>query len=300
MSLLVIGTLAYDGIETPYARRENVLGGSAVYFSVSAANFGPVRLVGVIGGDFAARDLELLASRRIDLDGVEKVESGRTFRWSGRYEADWNTRSTLQTQLNVFEHFDPKVPESYRDSRYVFLANAEPKVQLRALDQCEEPAFVVADTMNLWIDTTREALLEVLRRVDGVVLNDEEARMLTGERSLIRAATKVRELGPRYVILKKGEHGAFLVGSDVRFALPAYPVEEVVDPTGAGDSFAGGFMGFLAAADCVEPATLRRAMLYGTVTASFCVQGFGVEALQARRRAQVESRFNELLGFVTP
>ncbi len=300
MSLLVIGTLAYDAIETPFARRENVLGGSAVYFSVSAANFGPVRLVGVVGGDFAARDLELLAARRVDLDGVERVAGGRTFRWSGRYEADWNTRTTLETQLNVFESFDPKVPESYRDSRYVFLANAEPKVQLRALDQCGDPTFVVADTMNLWIDLKRDELLEVLRRVDGVVLNDEEARMLTGERSLIRAASKVRELGPRYVILKKGEHGAFLIGADVRYALPAYPVDEVVDPTGAGDSFAGGFMGYLAAADCVEPATLRRAMLYGTVTASFCVQGFGIEALLHRRRAQIESRFNELLGFLTP
>lgn len=299
MSLLVIGTLAYDTIETVHARREDVLGGSAVYFSVSAANFCPVRLVGVVGGDFRAEDLTLLRERGVDTAGVERVEDGRTFRWTGRYEADWNTRTTLETQLNVFEHFDPKVPAGYRDSKYVFLANAEPKVQLRALEQCTRPAFVVADTMNLWIDIRREELLELLRKVDGVVLNDEEARMLTGERNLMRAAHKVRELGPRYVVLKKGEHGAFLIGDDVHYALPAYPVDEVIDPTGAGDCFAGGFMGYLAAADCVEAPTLRRAMLYGTVTASYCVQGFGVEVLQQKRRAQIESRFNELLDFVT-
>jgi sugar/nucleoside kinase (ribokinase family) len=299
MSLLVIGTLAYDGIETPYARRENVLGGSAVYFSLSAANFGPVRMVGVVGGDFEKRDLELLSARAVDTRGVERVAEGKSFRWAGRYEADWNTRTTLETQLNVFEHFDPKVPKSFRDSRYVFLANAEPKVQLRALEQCTQPSFVVADTMNLWIEIRRDELLDVLRRVDGIVLNDEEARMLTGERNLIKAAARVRELGPRYVMLKKGEHGAFLVGEDVRYALPAYPVDAVVDPTGAGDCFAGGFMGYLAAADCVEAPTLRRAMLYGTVTASFCVQGFGVEVLADKRRAHIESRFNELLEFVT-
>ncbi len=299
MSLLVIGTLAYDSIETPFARRENVLGGSAVYFSLSASNFGPVRLVGVVGGDFERKDLELLSTRGVDVRGVERVADGKSFRWSGRYEADWNTRTTLETQLNVFEHFDPKVPKNFRDSTFVFLANAEPKVQLRALEQCSSPGFVVADTMNLWIEIRRDELLEVLRRVDGIVLNDEEARMLTGERNLIKAAAKVRELGPRYVILKKGEHGAFLFGEDVRYALPAYPVDAVIDPTGAGDCFAGGFMGYLAAADCVEAPTLRRAMLYGTVTASFCVQGFGVEALEAKKRAQIESRFNEMLEFVT-
>jgi sugar/nucleoside kinase (ribokinase family) len=299
MSLLVIGTLAYDTIETVHARREDVLGGSAVYFSISAANFAPVRLVGVVGGDFRESDLKLMSDRGVDTAGVERVEDGRSFRWAGRYEADWNTRTTLETQLNVFEHFDPKVPEHYRDSHFVFLANAEPKVQLRALEQCRQPMFVVADTMNLWIEIRREDLLELLERVDGIVLNDEEARMLTGERNLIRAAHKVRELGPRYVVLKKGEHGAFLIGESVHYAMPAYPVDEVVDPTGAGDCFAGGFMGYLAATECIEPRTLRRAMLYGTVTASYCVQGFGVEVLAKQRRAQVESRFNELLDFVT-
>ena len=294
MSLLVIGTLAYDSIETVNERRASVLGGSAVHFGISAANFGRVALVGVVGEDFRKDDLDFLQRRGIDTEGVERLD-GRTFRWSGRYEADWNTRHTLETQLNVLERFDPKIPKSQRGARYVFLANASPEAQLKALSQCGERVFALADTMNFWIESSRGALNEVLSKVDGVVLNDEEARLLTGERSLIRAAERVRELGPRYVLLKKGEHGAFLIGEDVRYALPAYPVDEEVDPTGAGDSFAGGFMGYIASADSTEPRTLRRAMLYGTATASFCVQGFGVEGLRPHSRKSIESRFNELL-----
>lgn len=293
MSLLVIGTLAYDTIETIHTRRTEVLGGSAMYFSVAAGRFVPVRLVGVVGRDFRPQDLELLKRGGIDASGVEQAD-GRTFRWSGRYESDWNTRHTLETQLNVFEHFDPKVPVAMRDSQWVFLANAAPKVQMKALDQVLRPRFTVVDTMNLWIDTARADLLALLRRVDAVVLNDEEARMLTGERNLIKAAGAVLGMGPRYVILKKGEHGAFLLGNDVHFSLPAYPVEDVVDPTGAGDSFAGGFMGYVAETGNVSPSTLRRAMLYGTVTASWCVQGFSVEALANRTRAEIDERFDEL------
>jgi sugar/nucleoside kinase (ribokinase family) len=298
MSLLVIGTLAYDDIETVHDRRRRALGGSAVYFSIAAAHFVPVRLVGVVGTDFAPEHLEGLRQRGIDTRGVEVVE-GKSFFWSGRYEADWNTRHTLRTELNVFEHFDPKVPAAYRDSAYVFLANAEPQVQMRALEQCPARKFVVADTMNYWIESQPAALSEMLRRVDGIVLNDEEARMLSGERNLIRAARKVLTLGPRYVILKKGEHGAFLISDSTHYALPAYPVDEVVDPTGAGDCFAGGFMGAIAAADNLEPRTLRRAMLYGTVTASFCVQGFSVEDIGSRTRSQIEARFQELLQTTT-
>ncbi|MCC6406414.1 MAG: sugar kinase [Planctomycetes bacterium] len=298
MSLVVIGTLAYDSIETPYDRRADALGGSALYFSVAAANFGIVRLVGVVGEDFKTPDLEGLAHRGIDVRGVE-IAKGKTFRWSGRYEADWNTRHTLDTQLNVFEHFDPKLTPACRDASFVFLANAEPRVQMKALDQVHNPAFVVADTMNLWIDIRKDDLLKLLARVDGVVLNDEEARMLTGEKNLIRAARKVLTFGPRYVILKKGEHGAFLIGEDAHFSLPAYPVDEVVDPTGAGDCFAGGFMGYVASAQSIEPRTLRRAMLYGTVTASFCVQGFSIEDIGKRTRSDVESRFNELLDITS-
>jgi cytidine kinase len=298
MSLLVTGTLAYDSIETAHDRRKDLLGGSAVHFGLAAANFVPVALVAVVGRDFAERDLEFLRSRGMDTTGVETLD-GKTFRWSGRYEADWNTRHTLETQLNVLAQFDPKVPAAHRGSRYVFLANASPQAQLKALKQCPKREFCVADTMNFWIESAREELGALLREVDGVVLNDEEARQLTGERSLIRAAHKVRELGPRYVLLKKGEHGAFLIGENVQFALPAYPVAEVIDPTGAGDSFAGGFMGYVAAADSIEPRTLRRAMVYGTATASFCVEGFGVEGLAKHRRGKIESRFNEMLDITT-
>lgn len=298
MSLLVTGTLAYDSVETAYDQRADLLGGSAVHFGMAATNFVDVTLVAVVGRDFADGDVEFLRSRGMDTSGVETLD-GRTFRWSGRYEADWNTRHTLDTQLNVLAEFDPKVPASARGSRYVFLANASPEAQLKALRQCPERRFAVADTMNFWIESARDALGELLREVDGLVLNDEEARLLTGESNLIRAAHKVRDLGPRYVLLKKGEHGAFLIGEDVQYALPAYPVTEVVDPTGAGDSFAGGFMGYLAAADSIQPRTLRRAMVYGTATASYCVEGFGVEGLAPHKRGDVESRFNELLDITT-
>ena len=298
MSLLVIGTLAYDTVETVNEKRKDVLGGSATHFAVAAATFVPPRLVAVVGTDFKGSDLALLNARGIDCEGVEVVR-GETFRWGGRYEADWNTRHTLFTHLNVFEDFDPKLPPGYVDSRYVFLANGHPSIQMKALQQVQRPRFVVADTMNLWIDVAREELDALLRHVDGIVLNDEEARMLTGERNLIRAAQQVLGLGPRYVVLKKGEHGAFLMGEDVHFSLPAYPVTEVVDPTGAGDSFAGGFMGHVAERDQLDPPTLRRAMLYGTVTASFCVEGFSVDGLASRPREDLEGRFHELRSIVT-
>jgi len=298
MSLLVIGTLAYDTVETVHDRRDEALGGSALYFSVAAAPFTPVKLVAVVGSDFEDAHISDLERRGVDCAGVE-VADGKTFRWGGRYEADWNTRTTLFTELNVFEHFDPKVPEAGRDAQFVFLANAAPEIQMKALEQCSNPRFTVADTMNLWIDIARDDLLALLKKIDGIVLNDEEARMLTGETNLIRAARKVGELGPRYVILKKGEHGAFLIGEDAHFSLPAYPVDEVVDPTGAGDAFAGGFMGYLASTGNVESRTIKRAMLYGTVTASFCVQGFSLEDLGKRTRGDVETRFNELCDITT-
>ncbi|MBK7641850.1 MAG: sugar kinase [Planctomycetes bacterium] len=298
MSLLVIGTLAYDSIETAYDRRSEVLGGSATYFAAAASSFGPLDLVGVVGRDFKPEHREFLVRRGVDVAGLE-VAHGETFRWSGRYEADWNTRHTLATHLNVLESFDPKIPERGRKSEFLFLANAEPRVQHKALDQVEHPKFVMADTMNLWIDIAKDSLLHLLRRVDAVVLNEEEARMLTGERSLLRAAGAVLGLGPRYVVLKKGEHGAFLISKDVHFSIPAYPVENVVDPTGAGDCFAGGFMGYLASQKKHDPATLRKAMVFGTVTASFCVEGFSVEGLSSRSRTDVDARYDELLSIVT-
>jgi sugar/nucleoside kinase (ribokinase family) len=298
MSLLVVGTIAFDSVETPYDRRDVTLGGSATHFAHAAAHFGPVRLVGIVGEDFPDEHLAGFRKRNIDCAGVE-VSKGKTFAWGGRYEADWNTRHTLFTDLNVLERFEPKIPDAHRDTEYVFLANGTPSVQLQALSQMTAPKLVVADTMNLWIDIARGDLFEVLRRVDGIVLNDEEARMLTDERNLIRAARKTLELGPKFVILKKGEHGAFLVGQGVHFGLPAYPVDDVVDPTGAGDSFAGGFMGYLASVNNTQPHTLRRAMLYGTVTASFCVEGFSIESLAARTRSDIETRYNELASICT-
>ena len=302
MTLLVIGTLGYDDVETVHEKREGILGGSAVHFAMAAAPYVAqdegLRLVSVVGEDWADGDSALLKSRGVDLAGLE-IAKGKTFRWGGRYEANWNVRHTTFTELNVLETFDPKLPESYRDSRFVFLANAHPAVQMAGLAQVAEPKFVVADTMNLWIDIARDDLNALLTKVDGLILNDEEARMLTGEDNLIRAARGVLTLGPKYVILKKGEHGAFVMGEGLHFSLPSYPVVEVVDPTGAGDSFAGGFMGSLAAAGEASPAALRQAMLHGTVTASFCVEGFSVEGLQGRGLEDYGRRFDELREIVT-
>jgi cytidine kinase len=298
MSLLVLGTLAYDAIETAFDRRDDVLGGSATYCSVAASHFTAPRLVGVVGADFKKEDIEVLEAHGVDTEGLE-IASGETFRWGGRYEADWNTRHTLYTSLNVLETFDPKIPASYRDSKFVFLANTAPAVQLKALDGVDSPSFVMADTMNLWIDIARDDLDALIRRLDAIVLNDEEARMLTGENNLIRAAGKVLEMGPKFVVVKKGEHGAFIIGPDLHFSLPAYPVEDVVDPTGAGDSFAGGFMGFVTSRGNVEPATLRQAMVHGTVAASFCVEGFGIRPLAGRTAEELSGRYAELLKIVT-
>ena len=299
MSLTVIGTLAYDTIETAHDKREEILGGSAVYFALASSLFTPTSLVGVVGQDFLPKHTEALKAAGIDLEGLE-VADGRTFRWSGRYEPDWNTRHTLDTQLNVLEHFDPKVPEAQRGARFVFLANASPQVQARGLDQIESPEFVMMDTMNLWIDIARDELVELLGRVDAVVLNDEEARMLTGEDNLWRAAAAVRALGPGLVVLKKGEHGAFLLEESWRFTVPAYPVVNVVDPTGAGDSFAGGFMGFMASVGDSNPSTLRQAMLYGTAAASRCVESFSTEQLEGRSLQEIQGRREELLAMITP
>jgi len=298
MSLLAIGTLGYDDVETIHTQRKALLGGSATHFAVAAAPYSPVRLVSVVGQDWRAEDSALLTERGVDMTGVEHA-AGKTFRWGGRYEANWNKRHTTFTELNVLETFQPKLPESFRDSRFVFLANAHPAVQMAGLAQVSSPRFVMVDTMNLWIDIARADLDALLKKVDGVILNDEEATQLTGEPNLIHAARAVLDLGPRYVILKKGEHGAFIMGQDVHFSLPAYPVTEVIDPTGAGDSFAGGFMGHLARAGEASASNLRRAMLHGTVTASFCVEGFSVEGLTGRGLDDYQARYDELRQIVS-
>ena len=298
MSLLVVGTVAYDSIQTPSGQVTEETGGTATYFSLAASRFTPVQLVAAVGEDFPDERRRIFDGRPIDIDGLETVKDGKTFRWSGRYEGDMNVAETLDTQLNVLATFSPKLPNNYKATPFVFLANAAPRVQMQVLDQTPSRKFVMCDTMNFWIDSERDGLLEVLRRVDGVVMNDGEARSLTGETNLIRAGSAILELGPKVVIIKKGEHGAFLFSTYMFHAMPAYPVPEVVDPTGAGDSFAGGMMGYLARTGTVSIGNIKRAMVYGTVAASFTVQGFGTNALAAASRDDFEIRFHEFLNFV--
>ncbi|MEM8885182.1 MAG: PfkB family carbohydrate kinase [Planctomycetota bacterium] len=297
MSLLVVGTLAYDTVETPYGKAEDVLGGAATYFAVAASFFTPVRLVGVVGEDFRPEDRTLLESRGIDLEGLS-VGQGESFRWSGKYEGDMNVAETLETHLNVLDGYAPALPQSYKDSKYVFLANSPPALQMQVLDQCRSDAFKVCDTMNLWIQTAFDDLLELIKRVDMVICNDQEALAIAQDHSLIRAGRKLLEMGPKIAMVKKGEHGAFLFGpDDYFFAIPAYPLEHATDPTGAGDSFAGGVMGSITDADSTHPEQLRRAMIYGSVVASFNVEDFTLRRFRQITREQIDARYAEFLGF---
>jgi sugar/nucleoside kinase (ribokinase family) len=298
MTLLVVGSTAFDTVETPFGVEKDCLGGSSTYFSLAARLFTPVRLVSVVGEDFPASSRTLLLERGIDLQGLE-TRPGKTFRWSGRYSADMNTRATVDVQLNTFGDFKPVVPQPHRDTPFVFLANGAPATQMAVLDQMQKPRFCVADTMDLWIERDRQGLAALLRRVDGLIANDAEVKQLTGESNLIRAGRAVLTLGPSLVIVKKGEHGAFLFSNYFHYALPAYPTEHVVDPTGAGDSFAGGFMGYLATSDSISVWNIKRAVAYGTVTASLTVEGFGVNRLAGCDRETIERRYQELLQFVS-
>jgi sugar/nucleoside kinase (ribokinase family) len=293
MSLLVVGSVALDSVETPTAKRERVLGGSAVFFSYAASYFSNVSLVGAVGEDWPQEHTEFLKTRRIDTQGLEIVPGGKTFYWHGKYLPNMNDRETLDVHLNVLETFDPKLPERYRDSRFVFLANGSPSVQLQVLEQLPGARLTVADTMDLWIKIQRDELLELLRRVDGLVLNDSEAKLLTGEENLVRAGNQVREMGPRFVVIKKGEHGAMFFSEHETYVMPAYPTPDVVDPTGAGDSFAGGMMGYLCEQDNFDPATLKAAMAYGTITASFTVQDFSLDGLKRIERPDIERRMED-------
>ena len=292
MSLLVVGSIAFDSIKTPTEEVQGVLGGSAVYFSLAARFLAPVRVVGVVGGDFPPEHLALLGDRGIDTGGIE-VADGKTFRWSGEYFDGMNRRETLSVDLNVFADFRPKIPEGFRDSRFVFLANGSPVTQMSVLEQVRNPSFVMADTMDLWIRTARADLEALLRRVDGLVINDDEALLLTEERNLVRAGRAVLRLGPRLVVVKKGEHGAVLFTADAVVPLPAYPLEVVRDPTGAGDSFAGGLMGCLARAGDVTPGRVKSALAAGTVIASFTVEDFGVRRLLSASAEEVEARLRD-------
>jgi sugar/nucleoside kinase (ribokinase family) len=289
MSVLIVGSTALDSIKTPTAQNPRLLGGSASHAAIAASFFAPVRLVGVVGEDFPKAYPRLYRKHHIDLEGLQ-IAPGKTFHWSGEYEVNMNNRRTLATELGVFETFTPHLPASYRDSAFVLLANIAPGLQHHVLDQMRRPKLVVADTMDLWLNIALPELLKLLPRVDGFVLNESEARQLTQEDNLLRAAKKIHRLGPKFVIIKKGEHGAMLSSRAGLFLSPAYPLEKVVDPTGAGDSFVGGMMGYLASAKGPIESNLRRAMIYGSIVASFCCEGFGVTATNRTTRAGIEKR----------
>ncbi|HSQ60163.1 MAG TPA: PfkB family carbohydrate kinase [Acidobacteriota bacterium] len=295
MAIVVVGSLGLDTIETPAGRAEEVLGGSAAYFALAARHFLPVSLVAVVGTDFPHAARTMLDHPDLDLDGVEHAE-GKTFRWEGVYTQDMNSRDTLRTELNVFEHFRPHLPARLRSLRNVFLANIDPTLQRGVLDQLDQPRLVLADTMNYWIRTKRQELLRTLKQVRMLLINEEEARELTGEPLTHRAARAILDLGPDTVVIKQGEHGAFLQTENLYFACPAYPVEGVVDPTGAGDTFAGGFFGALARMGRVTDVNLRRAVVYGIVLASFTVEGFGVTGLLRVEREEILRRTEAILG----
>jgi sugar/nucleoside kinase (ribokinase family) len=294
MSVLIVGSIALDDIKTQLAEHKNLLGGSASYGAVSASNFSPVSLVGIVGEDFPKEHVELFRNRQIDLAGLQIVP-GKTFRWSGEYMWDMNTRETRSVELNVFETFTPALPEGYRQTPIVLLANIAPDLQHHVLDQVSQPRFVIADTMDLWINIAKDSLTRLIGRVDMLILNDGEARQFTGETSLIKAGKKIREMGPAYVAIKKGEHGCLLFGPEAEFfSCPAFPLEDIHDPTGAGDTFAGGLAGYLAAnaAGGVTFDALKKAVVYGSVLASFNVEAFSLERLKTVDKPQIESRYD--------
>jgi sugar/nucleoside kinase (ribokinase family) len=302
MSITVVGSIAYDAVKTPFGERGRMLGGAATHFALAASFFDIVRPVGPVGDDFTDTDMTVLATRGTDVRDVERVSGGRTFFWKGEYAWDLNSRETLDTQLNVFEHFEPKLSPAARAGDVLFLANIQPQLQLDVLNQCPLPRFVALDSMNLWIEITRDALLEVIGRVDCLILNDAELRQLTRRPSLVAAAREVLGWGPSAVVAKQGEYGAALITADNFFALPAYPLETVVDPTGAGDTFAGGFVGYVAQHMNDRPTTLdehvlRRAMAYGTALASFNVEEFGTERVARLTAEEIHDRVAAIHGF---
>lgn len=294
MSLLVVGSLALDTIETPFGKAERALGGSATYISVAASYFiQPVRLVGVVGGDFPKEDIEFLKEKEIDIEGLQIKEDEKTFFWHGKYNFDLNSRDSISTELNVFADFDPVIPEQFKKSTYLCLGNINPELQLKVLKQVEKPRLVVADTMNFWIEGKHEALMEVMKQVNIFIINDSEAREIASEANLIKAAKKIQEMGPKILIIKKGEHGALLFFEDDLFAAPAYPLESIYDPTGAGDTFAGGFIGYLAKTGDLSYENMKRAVIYGSTIASFTVENFSLERIKDLSAFEIKDRFNE-------
>jgi len=299
VSLLVVGSIALDSVATPFGETADAPGGSAVFFSAAGAILHPVQVVGVVGSDYPLGVLKVLERRGVDLSGVQQLP-GESFRWKAKYSYDLSSRETLDTRLGVFAEFRPKLPERFRDARYLFLGNIDPELQLSVLDQVAKPSLVACDTMNYWISSKRDLLLELLRHIDLLMINDSEARELSGEWNIYRAAHWVLERGPRMVVVKQGEHGALLVNKESIFKAPAYPLQEVFDPTGAGDAFAGGFMAYLASTDDLADPNLRRAMVYGAVMGSFAVEAFGVAGLENVSAADVRARvraFKDLVHF---
>lgn len=295
MSVLIVGSVAYDGLETPFGKVDRILGGSASYISLASSYFSQHnRLVGVVGNDFAESDIQKLRNRDIDLTGLQFDASGKTFFWAGRYHYDLNSRDTLDTQLNVFERFNPVIPDAYRNSDIVCLGNIQPSLQGRVLDQIDKPKLVVADTMNFWIEGAKAELLDTLKRVDVLIINDSEARELSGESNLIKASRAIRDMGPDRLIIKKGEHGALLFTDEGIFSAPAFPVLDLFDPTGAGDTFLGGFSGWLDRTGDLSDANFRRAVIFGTVMASFCVERFGPERLYDLDQSEIENRYTAI------
>jgi len=299
MSVLVVGSVALDSVETPFGKADDVLGGSATFFSASASHLSPVQLVGVVGNDYPIEQLQPLAERGVDLSGLERAD-GRSFRWRGRYRHDLNVAETIETHLGVFSNFRPKIPEQFRSAPFVFLGNIDPRLQLEVLTQVDRPKLVACDTMNFWIESRRPELLELMARVDLVTLNDGEARQISEKYNLVKAARWIMSRGPKIVIIKKGEHGAFMFSEREVFFAPAYPLEEVFDPTGAGDSFAGGFMGYLARCGEISEHNLRRAVVYGSAMGSFAVEKFSIQRLLEVRPHDVAARvraFHRLTSF---
>ena len=299
MSVLVVGSVALDSVETPFGKADDVLGGSATFFSASASHLTDVQVVGVVGNDYPMDRLRELEARHVDLSGIEQMD-GSSFRWRGRYRHDLNSAETLETHLGVFSHFEPKVPDRFANPDFLFLANIDPRLQLAVLKQVKRPRLVASDTMNFWIESRRPELVELLQHVDLLTLNDSEARQLTEKANLVQAARWIMKHGPKHVIIKKGEHGAFLFRDNNIFFAPAYPLESVFDPTGAGDSFAGGFIGYLARTGDLSEAGMRRAVIYGSAMGSFAVEKFSIERLLTVTRREIDERvhaFKQLVAF---
>ncbi|MGM0595466.1 MAG: PfkB family carbohydrate kinase [Myxococcota bacterium] len=299
MSLVVIGSVAFDDVETRYGRRKKILGGSASYFSFVASNFTPVKVVAVVGDDFPQEYISLFENRKVDIKGLVR-KKGKTFFWRGKYSDDFTSRKTLQTNLNVFSGFNPLLPDVYKSSPFLFLANIHPALQLQVLESMTGDPFVACDTMNLWINTEKQKLLDLIKKIDLLTINDEEARLLSGEFNVIRAGKAIQKMGPEYLVIKRGEYGAILFLSETLFFIPAFPLLDFKDPTGAGDSFAGGFMGYIAGQGKVNEKIIKKSMLYAAVCASFSVEDFSLERLQTLSPQQINSRYDKMINYINP